>query len=55
MVLISSIGDSSDLRGIMPYLATASAEFIGINTGEQRKIVVNRKDHFVLELKSAVR
>ncbi len=55
MVLISSIGSSSDLRGTMPYLAAASAEFIGINTGEQRKIVVNRKDPFVLELKSSVR
>ena len=52
MVLISSIGNSGDLRGTMPYLAAASAEFIGINTGEQRKVVVNRKDPFVLELKS---
>jgi len=55
MVLISSIGRSGDLRGTMPYLAAASAAFIGSNTGEQREVVINRKDPFVLELKNTLK
>jgi hypothetical protein len=54
MVSISSVSTANDLRGIMPYLAAATAGYIGQNTGEQREIVMDDKDPLVLELKKTL-
>lgn len=51
MVMISSVGESDDMRAIMPYLAVAASDFIGKNTGQQREIVLDKKDPRVQELK----
>lgn len=54
MLSISSVNNSNDLRGMMPYLAAATAGFIGKNTGEQREVVFDEKDPLVLELKKTL-
>ena len=51
MVSISSVGDSNDLRAIMPYLVVASEDFIGKNTGQQREVVLNHDDPRVQALR----
>jgi len=53
-VLISSVGASNDIREIMPYLAAASADFIGKNTRKKRELVFGYDDVRVLELKNAI-
>ena len=52
MLMISSVGESEDLRGIMPYMAAAAAGFIGKNTGKQQYMEIDINDPLVLELKS---
>lgn len=48
---IHSIGESNDLRAIMPYLAAAAEPYLGVNSGEQRVITLKRQAPNVLELK----
>lgn len=52
MVMISSVGESDDLRGIMPYMAAAAADYIGNNTGKQQEIELDIADPRVIELRS---
>lgn len=55
MVQMSSIGESDDLRNLMPYLAAASARFIGANTGQQFQVTLDQKDPLVMELKGTLK
>lgn len=54
IVSISSVGESNDLRAIMPYLAVAAEDFIGKNTGQQREIEIDRNDPRVKALKKMI-
>lgn len=54
-ILISSVGASSHIREVMPYLAAASAGFIGKNTREKRVFVVERDNPLLLELKNTIK
>jgi hypothetical protein len=54
VVNINSVGESNDLRAIMPYLAAASAQFIGKNTGQQRVIELEKNDPRVQALRQDV-
>ena len=55
MVLLSSVGESDDLRGMMPYLAAASSFYIGKNTGQQYQVTLEHNDPLVLELKKTLK
>ena len=54
MLMISSVGESDDLRGLMPYMAAAAAGFIGKNTGKQQEINLDPADPLVRELKNII-
>jgi len=49
---IYSIGESNDLRSIMPYLAAAAEPYIANNSGEQQSITVYNNNPSVIELKN---
>ena len=55
MVQMSSVGESDDLRGMMPYLAAAAARYIGSNTGQQFQVTLDQKDPLVMELKGTLK
>lgn len=50
-IYVNSVGESNDLRRIMPYLAAAAEPFIGKNTGQLVGIVLKRDDPAVVQLK----
>jgi len=52
---MSSVNESDDMRAVMPYLAAASSPFFGKNTGQQVKLVIDKQDPLVVELKNLVR
>jgi len=54
-LLISSVGASNDIRGVMPYLATAAAMYIGKNAREKREVIIEHNNPLLLELKNAVK
>ncbi len=54
-ILISSVGASNHIREVMPYLAVASAGFIGKNTRKKRVFVVEHDNPLLLELKNTVK
>lgn len=54
-LLISSVGESDDIRSIMPYLAAASASYIDKNTGHQSRVTLDPLNPLVLELKNTLK
>ena len=53
-VNIQSIGESNDLRAIMPFLAAASMPFLGRNSGRQQTIKLRHDDPLIVELRALV-
>ncbi|WP_455222856.1 hypothetical protein [Kaarinaea lacus] len=53
-VNIQSVGESNDLRAIMPYLAAASMPFLGRNSGRQQTIKLSADDPLIVELRGLV-
>ncbi len=53
-VNIQSVGESGDLRAIMPYLAAASMPFLGRNSGQQQTIELRPDDPLIVELRGLV-
>ena len=51
---IHSVGESSDLRAIMPYLAAASLPYLGRNSGQQQVFELKHDDPAVLEMRSLI-
>jgi len=51
---IHSVGETSDLRAIMPYLAAASVPFLGRNSGQQQVFELRHDDPVVLELRKLI-
>ena len=45
-----SVGQSNDLRAIMPYLAAASGPFLGKNSGQQQSVKLNNQSPQIIEL-----
>lgn len=48
---IHSVGENSDLRAIMPYLAAAAYPYVGKNSGQQQILDLSANDPVVNELK----
>jgi hypothetical protein len=53
-VNIQSVGESNDLRAIMPYLAAASMPFMGRNSGQQQTVKLSHDDPIIVELRGLV-
>ncbi|HEY5603173.1 MAG TPA: hypothetical protein VIM41_08705 [Gammaproteobacteria bacterium] len=53
-VNIQSVGESNDLRAIMPYLAAASLPFLGHNSGQQQIVKLRQDDPIIIELRGLV-
>ncbi|WP_455210230.1 hypothetical protein [Kaarinaea lacus] len=53
-IYIYSIGESNDLRLVMPYLAAAAAPYIGKNTGQLVEVKLKPDDIAVVRLKGLV-
>jgi len=53
-VNIQRVGESNDLRAIMPYLAAASMPFLGRNSGRQQSIKLDAKDPLIIELRGLI-
>jgi hypothetical protein len=51
-VYVYSVGESNDLRQIMPYLAAAAEPYIGLNTGQQINVALKHDSPEVLKLKA---
>ena len=51
---IHSVGETSDLRAIMPYLAAASVPFLGRNSGQQQVFELSHDDPMVVELRNLI-
>jgi hypothetical protein len=49
---IYSVGESGDLRSIMPYLAAAAEPYVGGNSGEQRSITLTNEAPSVIKFKN---
>ncbi|VAW93593.1 hypothetical protein MNBD_GAMMA20-2278 [hydrothermal vent metagenome] len=52
---ITSTGSSNDLRALMPIMATASAPYIGVDSGETQVVKMKKNDPRVVEFKQRVR
>lgn len=50
-IYVYSVGESNDLRRIMPYLAAAAAPYVGKNTGQLITVDLKPDDPAVLRLK----
>ena len=53
-VNIHSVGESNDLRAIMPFLAAATMPFLGKNSGLQQSLTLAEDDPLVLELRGLI-
>ena len=51
---VYSVGESDDLRAIMPYLAAASAPYLGKNSGQQQSITLGNDDPLVKQLRGLI-
>jgi len=51
-IYIYSVGESNDLRRVMPYLAAAAAPYIGLNTGQQITLKLKNDNPEVQKLKA---
>lgn len=49
---IHSVGENSDLRAIMPYLAAAASPYIARNSGQQKTLELTSDNPLVKELQS---
>lgn len=49
---IYSVGESGDLRSIMPYLAAAAEPYVGENSGEQQSITLHNESPNVIEFRN---
>jgi len=54
-VNIYSVGESNDLRSIMPFMAAASAPYLGKNSGQQQSVTLAYDDPLVLELRNLIK
>jgi len=50
-VNLHSVGESNDLRAVMPYLAAASSTFIAKNSGRQQSITLDKENALLIQLK----
>ena len=53
-VNVYSVGESDDLRAIMPFLAAASAPYLGKNSGQQQSVTLGNEDPLVKELRGLI-
>lgn len=53
-VNVYSVGESDDLRAIMPFLAAASDPFLGKNSGQQQSVTLGNDHPLVIELRNLV-
>ena len=53
-VNVYSVGESDDLRAIMPFLAAASAPYLGKNSGQQQSVTLGNDDPLVKELRGLI-
>lgn len=51
---IYSVGESNDLRAIMPFLAAASEPYLGKNSGQQQSVTLAHDNPLVLELRQLI-
>jgi len=49
---INSVGDSNDLRAIMPYLATASSPYLGKNSVRQQSLSIKEDNPILVEMRN---
>ena len=49
---INSVGDSNDLRAVMPYLATASSPYLGKNSVRQQSVTIKEDNPVLMEMRS---
>jgi hypothetical protein len=49
-----SVGESNDLRSVMPYMAVAATPYIATNSGQQVTVNVKRDDPAVMQLRQRV-
>lgn len=48
---VTSSGSSGDLRRVFPILVAASKPYVGINTGQQIKVILDETDQAVIDVK----
>lgn len=48
---VTSSGSSGDLRRVFPILVAASRPYIGVNTGQQVKVILDENDRAVVDVK----
>ena len=48
---VTSSGSSGDLRRVFPILVAASRPYIGVNTGQQIKVILDETDQVVIDIK----
>ena len=53
-VNVYSVGESDDLRAIMPFLAAASYPYLGKNSGQQQSVTLGNENPLVVELRNLV-
>ena len=51
---IYSVGQSNDLRAIMPFLAAASEPYLGKNSGQQQSVSISYDNPLVQELRQLI-
>jgi hypothetical protein len=49
---VHSVGESSDLRAIMPYLAAAALPYLGENSGQEQQLELGPEDPVIKEMRS---
>lgn len=49
---VTSTGSSGDLRRVFPFMLSASKPYIGTNTGQQIKVILNENDRVVQEMRN---
>lgn len=53
-VNVYSVGETDDLRAIMPFLAAASDPYLGKNSGQQQSVTLGNEHPLVMELRNLV-
>lgn len=51
---IYSVGETNDLRAIMPYMAVAAEAFLGKNSGQQQSFSIAEDNPLLLELRQLI-
>jgi len=52
--MVTSTGSSGDLRMVFPILVAASKPYIGSNTGQQVKIILDENDQSIIDVKTGI-